>query len=90
MRYLVTMKGYLQPEEWEHLNFYLKEFKQWANIEVHMRDTYVYVEVAYYEEDDPGMYEEVIMLMNHFDPGATWMIEDLTALARMHNMRRML
>ena len=84
MRFLITLKGYLEPEEWEHLNWYIREFKQWANMEAHMRDKYVYVEVAYY--DDQGGCEEVRMLMNHFDPGATWEIEDLwaAALANYH------
>ena len=84
MRFLITLKGYLQPEEWEHLKWYIREFKQWANMEVHMRDKYVYVEAAYYEPDQKGVCEETRMLMNHFDDGAHWQIEDLWAAAMVH------
>jgi hypothetical protein len=83
MRFLITIKGYMDPEEFEYFNSYVRDFKEWSLIEYALdrfEGKYIYAEFVYWEDYQPGVYEELRMIVEgHFDEGTHWDIKNVTS-----------
>jgi hypothetical protein len=83
IRYQITLKGYMDPEEFEYFNDYIREHKEWRKIEYFLdrfEGKYIYAEFVYYNEAVADICEEVRMIAEgHFNSGSSWEIEDIRA-----------